>query len=486
VPRRDPSGQPVAARIAAFFDFDGTIIAGYSILAFLKERVRRREFRAADIARTAVALAQSALGQIDSRELISRGMHEWSGRPLADLEALGERLFASDLRGRIFPEIRALLAEHRRQGHVIAIATSAAPFQVEPVARDLGIEHILCTRLETVDGILTGKSRGPILWGRAKAEAVREFARSRGIDLRRSYFYADGDEDVALMQLVGQPRPTNPRPQLERMAQAKGWPVQRFRNRGSPGPDAYLRSLLATASAVPVFAGAVAMRVLTGDKRQAANFLMATLTEVSLGLGKVRLNVVGEENLWAARPAVFIWNHRNIVDAQIVGRLVQRDFGAVASAELQSVPLLAAASRFMHIAFVDRSDTRAAVAALQPATRLLGEGISMLVAPEGAHPAGPGVGEFKKGAFRMAMAAGVPIVPIVIRNVDDIGTRFSGTIRPGTVDIVVLPPVPTAGWTQRDLGRRIAAVRQSFVDTLAHWPAGPGKRHARRRRREAP
>jgi hypothetical protein len=87
----------------------------------------------------------------------------------------------------------------------------------------------------------------------------------------------------------------------------------------------------------------------------------------------------------------------------------------------------------------------------------------MLVAPEGAPTAGPGVGEFKKGAFRMAMAARVPIVPIVIRNVDDIGTRASGTIRPGTVDIVVLPPIPTGGWTQRDLGRRIAAVRQSFV-----------------------
>jgi putative phosphoserine phosphatase/1-acylglycerol-3-phosphate O-acyltransferase len=484
VPRRDPAGRLAATRAAAFFDFDGTIIAGYSILAFLKERVRRRELGAAEVARTAISLAQSALGQIDSRELIARGMHEWSGRPIADLEALGERLFETELRERIFPEIRALVANHRRHGHVIAIATSAAPFQVEAVARELGIEHVICTRLETVDGILTGKSRGPILWGRAKAEAVREFAREHRIDLRRSHFYADGDEDVALMQLVGYPHPTNPRPQLEQMARAQGWPVQRFRSRGSPGPDAYVRSLLATASALPVFAGAVAMRALTGDKRQAANFLIATLTEISLGLGKVRLNVQGEDNLWAARPAVFIWNHRNIFDAQIVGRLVQRDFGAVAKKELQSVPLFAAASRFMHIAFVDRSDTRAAVAALEPATRLLGEGISMLVAPEGTRTAGSGLGEFKKGAFRMAMAARVPIVPIVIRNVDDIGSRASGTMRPGTVDVVVLPPVQVEGWTQRDLGRRIAAVRQSFVDTLEHWPAGPGKRHARRRRRE--
>jgi len=463
--------MPAATRTAAFFDFDGTIIAGYSIVAFLKERVRRRELGPADVARTAVSMAQSALGQIDSRELIARGMHEWSGRSLADLEALGERIFATELRDSIFPEIRALIADHRRRGHIVAIATSAAPFQVGPVARELGIEHVLCTQLETRDGILTGKSRGPILWGRAKADAVREFARREGVDLRRSHFYADGDEDVALMQLVGHPHPTNPRPRLARTAAEKGWPVQRFASRGMARPDAYVRSALATASAVPVFLGALAMRALTGDKREAANFMIGTLTGISLGLGKVKLNVTGEEHLWSARPAVFIWNHRNIFDAQIVGRLVQRDFGAVAKKELERVPLFAAASRFMHIAFLDRSDSKAAVAALEPATRLLGEGISMLVAPEGTRVAGKGIGEFKKGAFRMAMAAQVPIVPIVIRNVDDIGSRSSGTMRPGTVDIAVLPPVRVDDWTLRDLDRRIAAVRQAFVDTLRHWPA---------------
>jgi putative phosphoserine phosphatase/1-acylglycerol-3-phosphate O-acyltransferase len=472
-----------ATRIAAIFDFDGTVIAGYSILAFLKERVRRRELGAAHVARTAVSLAQSALGQIDSRELIARGMHEWQGRRLADLDALGERLFATELRDLIFPEIRALVAEHRRRGHVVVIATSAAPFQVRDVARELGVEHVLCTQLEVRDGVLTGKSRGPILWGRAKADAVREFARRAGVDLRRSHFYADGDEDVALMRLVGHPHPTNPRPGLERVATGQGWPIQRFASRGRPGPDAYLRSALATASAVPVFLGALAMRALTGDKREAANFLVGTLTEISLGLGKVKLEVTGEEHLWSARPAVFIWNHRSIFDAQIVGRLVQRDFGAVAKKELERVPLFAAASRFMHIAFVDRADSQAAVAALEPATRLLGQGISMLVAPEGTRVSGAGIGEFKKGAFRMAMTAGVPIVPIVIRNVDDIGARTSGTMRPGTVDVAVLPPVRVDDWTLRELDRRIAGVRQQFVDTLARWPAPRAKTAPGRRRR---
>jgi putative phosphoserine phosphatase/1-acylglycerol-3-phosphate O-acyltransferase len=473
--------MPVASRTAAFFDYDGTIIAGYSILAFLKERVRRRELGAGDVLRTAVLAAQSALGHIDSRELITRGIHEWNGRRLADLEALGVQLYERELRDAIFPEIRMLVDQHRRKGHLLAIATSAATFQVEPVARELGIEHVLCTRLEVRDGVLTGKSKGPILWGRAKAEAVREFASRHNVDMRRSYFYADGDEELPLMQAVGHPCPTNPRPLLAAAAAREGWPVLRHDRRSNTSAEAQFRGALGTASAVPVLVAALAMRAFTGDRREAANFLSSTLTGISLGLGKVRLQVTGEENLWSARPAVFIWNHRNILDVQVVGRLVQRDFGAVAAKEFARVPLFAAASRFLPIAFVDRDDRPAAIAALAPVTKLLGEGISMLVAPEGTRVAGNGIGEFRKGAFRMAMAAKVPIVPIVIRNAEELGSRTSGTMRPGTVEVAVLPPVRVDAWRLKDLDRCIEGVRQQFVRTLARWPGEPRARTTGRR-----
>jgi putative phosphoserine phosphatase/1-acylglycerol-3-phosphate O-acyltransferase len=70
----------------------------------------------------------------------------------------------------------------------------------------------------------------------------------------------------------------------------------------------------------------------------------------------------------------------------------------------------------------------------------------------------------------MAMAAKVPIVPIVIRNVEDIGSRHSGTMRPGTVDVAVLSPIDVSRWTRRDLDRRIADVRALFVKALEDWP----------------
>ena len=106
----------------------------------------------------------------------------------------------------------------------------------------------------------------------------------------------------------------------------------------------------------------------------------------------------------------------------------------------------------------------------------------MLVAPEGTRVAGGGIGEFKKGAFRMAMQTGVPIVPIVIRNADLVGPRDGSVARPARVQVAVLPPVPVEGWTLATLDARIAAVRQSFIDTLARWPGEATAGRDRRRR----
>ncbi len=467
---REIEAAPRGPGLAAIFDFDGTLIPGYSELAWIRQRLRDGELGFAELARTVELAAGLALGTLARHDLILQGLRGWKGRRVAAMDRLADRIFAQAIEPEIFPEMRAIVEAHRRMGHTLVLATSATRFQAGPAARHLGIDEVLTTRLTERRGVLTGRVEGEVLFGPAKAEAVRALAARRRFDLSLSWFYADGDEDEALMHLVGRPRPTQPQPQLARVAARRGWPVRRFTSRGRPDVSLVARNLAATASAIPVFAGAAALKLLTGRKRAAANLVTGALTDISLALGGVQLDVSGEQHLWEARPAVFIWNHRNIFDAQIVGSLVRRDFGAVAKKELAGVPLFAAASRFMHIAFVDRRDTQAAVEALQPATALLREGISMLVAPEGTRAGGRTVGPFKKGAFRMAMEAGVPVVPIVIRNADDVGSRDSGFMRPARVDVAVLPPVHVGDWTLDDLDARIAGVRQRFVDTLASWP----------------
>src|SRR3569833_2345400 len=93
-------------------------------------------------------------------------------------------------------------------------------------------------------------------------------------------------------------------------------------------------------------------------------------------------------------------------------------------------------------------------------------GLSILIAPEGTRLDTTEVGEFKKGPFRMAMAAGIPVVPIVIRNAEVIAARDSSTFHAGKVDVVVYPPISVEDWTLDDLSERIAEVRQLYLDTL--------------------
>jgi putative phosphoserine phosphatase/1-acylglycerol-3-phosphate O-acyltransferase len=189
------------------------------------------------------------------------------------------------------------------------------------------------------------------------------------------------------------------------------------------------------------------------------------------------MNVTGRENLWAARPAIFIFNHRNNFDAFMTARLVEKDFTGIAKKELENTLIFGTFGKLADVAFVDRSNSAAAVNPLQPLLEVADKGLSIIVAPEGTRLDTTTIGPFKKGAFRIAMATGLPIVPIVFRNAESIAARDASTMNPGTVDVAVLPPIPVDDWTLRDLRHRIEAIRQLYIDTLANWPATTSPRH---------
>ena len=152
----------------------------------------------------------------------------------------------------IYPEMRELVRAHQRRGHTVVLSSSALTMQAEPVARYLGIDHVVCNRFVVDEhGVLTGEVQRPVIWGTSKATSVQKFAAEHGVDLRSSYFYADGDEDLALMHLVGNPRPVNPGPELTKVAERRGWPILRFSSRGGGGPLGRVRNLAAIGSLGP-------------------------------------------------------------------------------------------------------------------------------------------------------------------------------------------------------------------------------------------
>jgi putative phosphoserine phosphatase/1-acylglycerol-3-phosphate O-acyltransferase len=463
--------SPPGARIGAFFDLDGTLVAGFTAVILTQERLLRRDMGVGELLSMVQASLNHTLGRIEFEDLIGKASSALAGRLIDDLEEIGERLFVQRIESRIYPEMRELVRAHVARGHTVVLSSSALTIQVNPVARFLGISNTLTNKFETnEDGMLTGRILKPILWGPGKAAAVQKFAAEHDVDLKDSYFYADGDEDVALMYLVGNPRPTNPEGKMAAVARRRGWPILRFGSRGGVGLRRQLRTLAGFSTMFPVAAGAVGIGVLTGSRRRGVNFFTSNFSQLLLATSGVHLNVIGKENLTAQRPAVFIFNHRNQVDPVITGALVRDNWVGVGKKELQSDPIMGTLGKLLDTAFIDRDNPVAAVEMLHTVEERAKNGLSIVIAPEGTRIDTTEVGPFKKGAFRMAMAAGIPIVPIVIRNAEIVASRNSTTINPGTVDVAVFPPIPIDDWTLDTLPEHIAEVRQLYLDTLADWP----------------
>ncbi len=465
--------SPEGPQVGAFFDLDGTLVAGFTATVLTIERFRNRDIGVGELLRMLRHALDYKRGKVEFELLVREGVRPLAGRPAELLDRLGEELFQAKIADLVYPEMRELVRTHKERGHTVVLSSSALSIQVDPVARYLGIDRVLCNRFVVDDeGLLTGGVVEPLVWAGGKSSAVQEYARDHGVDLRQTYFYADGDEDLPLMYHVGHPRPTNPGTRMARVADRRGWPVLRFTSRSSSGLPGLARTAAGLGAALPIGALGLAKGVATQDKWAGLNVFLRTWPRLVLDMNGVKLRVVDEHNAHVRRPAVFIFNHRNNIDPIIAAAVVRESFTGVAKKELESSPLVGPLGRLMDVAFIDRADTVSALASLESAEESVAKGLSILIAPEGTRTDTRTVGPFKKGAFRMAMKTQIPVVPIVIRNAEYVAGRNATVINPGVVDVAVLPPVPVEDWTPANLPDRIAEVRQLYLDTLADWPEG--------------
>jgi len=274
---------------------------------------------------------------------------------------------------------------------------------------------------------------------------------------------------VPFLRAAGRARAINPGRHLAEAARHYGWPVARFRSRRAGVAD-IAHTVAGLIGMLGGFAAGMVLGAATGSRREAVDLGTTLAGELGSVLAGVRLDVHGAEHL-AARPAVFLFNHQSQLDVLILAKLLRGGFTGVAKKELANNPGFGLMFRLADVAFVDRQDNAQARRALEPAVQKLRDGISLVIAPEGTRSATPALGPFKKGAFHVAMQAGVPIVPIVIRNSGELMWRGATTIHAGTVQIAVLPPVATEGWDAAGLDEHIHAVRGQYLATLANWPA---------------
>jgi putative phosphoserine phosphatase/1-acylglycerol-3-phosphate O-acyltransferase len=484
---KDVEASPDGPHIGAFFDFDGTIIYGYSATTYLREQIKRGDIAPKQLVQLTKTMIDFGLGNMGFSAMMMAASQYLEGIDEADYQEFGEKLYKKHIAKLIYPESRALIEAHLKKGHTVALISAATPYQVVPAARELGIPHVKCSKLEVVNGKFTGAVMKPTCYGMGKVDAAEQLQRDHDLDIQESFFYSDSDEDIQLLDFVGKPRPLNPNKKLRRIAKGRGWPVQDFISRGSAGISDYVKTFAAQASMVTSFVAGLPIYALTGSVNKTRNFSSSLFADTAAALTGIELDVEGEEHAWANRPCVFIFNHQSQADTIILPMLLRRDLAGVGKKEIADVPIIGKIMQLAGTVLIDRENSASAREAMAPLIDVMrNEGRSVCIAPEGTRSTSTNLGRFKKGAFHLAMQAGVPIVPIVIHNAIDVAPRGQYVLRPATVKVKVLPAIDTQHWSVENLDQHVHEVRDMFLVELDQMQFQPSEDEIKSLRKTKP
>ncbi|OAO00269.1 hypothetical protein A8B75_01255 [Sphingomonadales bacterium EhC05] len=229
----------------------------------------------------------------------------------------------------------------------------------------------------------------------------------------------------------------------------------------------YFRSSFAMGAIGTAFGAGLGLKMLSGSTRDATNFGLGLFGDLSSAFAGIELVIQGEENLWKSRPAIFIFNHQSIADGFVIVKLVRKDLAGVGKKEIGKVPFLKQITSAAGLVLIDRSRSKDAITAMQPLVDAIkNENKSIVIAPEGTRSVDGTLLPFKKGAFHLAIQAGVPVVPIVLHNTAAIMPKGKFGTRPGKVKVEVLAPVDTSKWKSKTVQNHVDEVRALFLNAL--------------------
>ncbi|MCF7826164.1 MAG: HAD-IB family hydrolase [Candidatus Marinimicrobia bacterium] len=211
--------------IAAFFDFDETLLAIDSAGIGFKVLKEQGYLTWAFMLKMMVIMLLRKVGVVDEQIMARTFLSFYRGRDLQPFVDSAQAFYEEYLQPNLSPEVLQKLRWHQEQGHQTVLVTGSIDYYLQPVMVDLGIDHLLCTHLELdADGLLSGRSKGPVCVGETKVTLAKDLAKSQGLDLTQSYAYGNSELDIPMLMEVGHPVIVNPTSGLVRHAQRYNWP----------------------------------------------------------------------------------------------------------------------------------------------------------------------------------------------------------------------------------------------------------------------
>lgn len=214
-------------RRAALFDMDRTLLKKDTAALYTRYRRDLGEASLKDMFQVGWWMIQYTMGVIDAPRVALKALESFRGREERWLIDSCEGWFKEYVLEHVQPKGREAVERHKAQGDVVAIVTGATPYAANPLARELSIETVLCTRLEVdAEGRFTGRPIEPLCYGKGKVELAARAGEKLGFRVEDATFYSDSITDVPLLEAVKTPIVVNPDRRLRRVAEQRGWPIE--------------------------------------------------------------------------------------------------------------------------------------------------------------------------------------------------------------------------------------------------------------------
>ncbi len=212
---------------AALFDMDRTLVRKETASLYVRYQRSIGEATRADMLRVIYWVTQYTMGMIDAPDVAGRVVRQFAGMPEMALAARCDDWFRRYVETHVCDLGRRAVEHHRARGDLLAIVTGASPYAARPLARRLGIPHVVASELEVdAQGLFTGRFVEPLCYGSGKIVRTRRLAEQQGFTLEEATFYSDSFTDLPLLEAVAEPVIVNPDLRLERVARKRGWRIE--------------------------------------------------------------------------------------------------------------------------------------------------------------------------------------------------------------------------------------------------------------------
>lgn len=175
---------------------------------------------------------------------------------------------------------------------------------------------------------------------------------------------------------------------------------------------------------------------------------------------RIKVQVSGLENLDSLESCILMPNHQSNYDIPVLLGYLPTQFRWLAKAELFKIPIFGRGMRGCGYISIDRANRKSAFKSLSEAAQKIRNGVSVLIFPEGTRSWDGEIQAFKKGGFVLSVDAGVPIIPIVIKGTRSVMPKGRLMIRTQSVQMDILKPIPTSGYTRKTKEDLMETVRK--------------------------